>query len=175
LCSFNARRAGFIKHIPSNKTSAMRNTGLITVLCFSVCAVAAATPGSGGNTASSAGGGSGGGSHAAAASPAGVGHAASHDSRFDVEGARAGSAIAAGAAHESGVTVTRETISGRSATVVSYRMLNPITNDQRRHLHRAGFFERVNEVNEFNTLLCRDTGYLLQPNVRDCIRLVNTH
>jgi hypothetical protein len=153
----------------------MHKAALIAILCFSACAVATATSGSGGSAASSSGGGSsgGGGSHGAGGSHAGGSHNGARDSRFNVDGARAGSGFADAAARTPGVTVTRETVAGRQATVASYKMHQPISEAERGHLHRAGFFERVNDPNGLDIIFCRDSYFLLQSNVRACFRLVN--
>jgi hypothetical protein len=168
------------------KVSVMYKAALIAILCFSACAVATATSGSGGSAASSSGGGSsgggshaggsssgGGGSHGAGGSHAGGSHNGARDSPFNVDGARAGSGFADAAARTPGVSVTRETVAGRQATVASYKMHQPISKAERGHLHRAGFFERLNESNGLDIIFCRDSYFLLQSNVTDCFRLVN--
>jgi hypothetical protein len=148
---------------------------LIAVLFLSACAAATAAPSSGGSSATSSGGGGHGGSSSSGASHgSGASHSGARDSRFNIDGARAGSGFADAAAHTPGVTVTRETIAGRQATVVSYKMSKPLSEAERRHLHRAGFFEGANELNGLDTIFCRDSFFLIQSNVRNCFRLVNS-
>jgi hypothetical protein len=139
---------------------------VIAILCLSACAAAAAAPASGGSSS--------GASRATGANQAGgSSRSSARDSHFNIDAARAGSGFAEAAAHTPGLAVTRETVAGRQATVVSYKMSAPLSEAERRHLHRAGFFEGVNELNGLDTIFCRDSFFLIQSNVRECFRLVN--
>ena len=66
----------------------------------------------------------------------------------------------------SGVTVTKELVSGRQAVVASKRVTGPIADSTRTMFRRAGYTQYG------ETYFCHDTHYLLQPTQRFCFNLL---
>jgi hypothetical protein len=65
-----------------------------------------------------------------------------------------------------GVTLTKEVVSGRRAVVASKRVNGPIADSTRAMFSRAGY-------SQFGqTYFCRDAHYLLQPSQRYCFNLL---
>lgn len=69
-------------------------------------------------------------------------------------------------AQMSGVTLTKELISGRQAMVASKRVAGPIAESTRTMFRRAGYTQFG------QTYFCRDAHYLLQPPQRFCFNLL---
>ena len=153
----------------------MRHSGLF-ILCLGICAAAANASGRG---PVGPGGGGGGGtpSSSARANTSGNASAAGHalasgvhangiaahsNGRNEHPGAGRPGGEAIAAATE--ILPERIMVAGRPANV--YKLPRPLSEAQRKHLHRAGFYDAAANGQHY---LCFERKYVLQGPIRECI------
>lgn len=150
----------------------MRHSGLL-ILCLGVCAAAANASGrapagaAGGGTPSSSASANTPGNASAAGHALAIGvHANGNAAHINGRNAHPGAGRPGGEAIAAATEILPERmmVAGRPANV--YKLRRPLSEAQRKHLHRAGFYDAAANGQHY---LCFERKYVLQAPIRECI------